>query len=157
MLRRGLRPFLAFMGIWWMLAGKVVEVGIPAALAIGVGLLLYFLLGGGRGDRLRPAGLITFLPYFIRQSVRGGWDVSRRALSPGMPLNPELLRHDLTLPAGPPRIFLTNALSLLPGTFGADLDGDVLVVHLLVGGPGSEARVGELEARVARLFGVPGP
>lgn len=157
MLRRGLPPLLACLGIWWMLAGSVTEAWIPAALAIGVGLVLYFSLGGGRGQGLRPAGLATFLPYFAWQSIRGGWDVSRRALSPAMPLDPELLRHDLTLPVGPSRIFLTNALSLMPGTFGADLDGDVLVVHLLVGGPGSAARVRELERKVARLFGVPDP
>jgi multicomponent Na+:H+ antiporter subunit E len=157
MLRRGLQPFLASLGIWWMLAGSLAASWIPGLLAAGAATILYLRLGGGRDEGIRLTGLFSFVPYFLWQSARGGWDVSRRALSPGMPLAPELLRHDLTLPRGSPRVFLTNALSLMPGTFGADLEADVLVVHLLVGGARSEDRVLELERRVANLFGVGGP
>jgi multicomponent Na+:H+ antiporter subunit E len=157
MLRRGLPPFLALLGIWWMLAGSLADSWVPGLLAVGAATLLHLRLGGGQGVGIRFTGLFSFVPYFLWQSARGGWDVSRRALSPGMPLDPELLRHDLTLPRGSPRVFLTNALSLMPGTFGADLEADVLVVHLLVGGDRSEDRVRELERRVASLFGVRGP
>ena len=83
--------------------------------------------------------------------------MSRRALTPAMPLNPTVLRHELSLPPGPARVFLTNALSLMPGTVGADLRGDALVVHLLVGASGSQDRVRELERRVARVFRAPAP
>jgi len=154
-LRRSLLPASILVAIWWVLTGTLAGGRIAGALAVAVGLWLFLFLSGGGRSSFRPLGLFAFVPYFAWQSVRGGWDVSRRALTPTMPLYPTVFRHELSLPPGPSRVFLTNALSLMPGTVGADLRGGALVVHLLVGGPGSEARVRELEERVGRLFRLP--
>lgn len=141
--------------VWWALAEPRGGWWWAAMVAMGVGFGLRLLLPPPRGDaRLRPLAFLAFVPYFAWQSVQGGWDVSRRALSPSLPLDPRMVPFELSLPPGPPRVFLTNALSLLPGTFGADLRDDELVVHLLTGGPAAEARVRDLEARVGRVFGV---
>lgn len=153
MLRRCLLPASILVAIWWMLTGTLTGGRVAGALAVAVGLGLFLYLGGGGRSGIRPLPLVAFLPYFVWQSVRGGWDVSRRALTLEMLLNPTVLRHDLSLPPGPARVFLTNALSLMPGTLGADLRDGALVVHLLVGGPGTETRIRELERRVERLFG----
>ncbi|MEX2466614.1 MAG: Na+/H+ antiporter subunit E [Gemmatimonadota bacterium] len=144
--------WIAFLTlVWWILepVGGSWAAGM-VAVAVGVGLRLYM----GRFERvgLRPARLPRFGVYFLRQSVLGGWDVSRRALAPALPLAPDLMTRRLALPSKSARVFLCNALSLLPGTFAADLDGDELVVHVLVGGPGAESRLRELEARVTKLF-----
>jgi len=154
-LRGSLLAASILAAVWWSLTGAVVGGLTAGAFAVAVGLWLFVLFGGGRRGSYRPLGLLAFLPYFAWQSVRGGWDVSRRALTPAMPLEPTVLRHELSLPPGPARVFLTNALSLMPGTVGADLRGDALVVHLLVGAPGSETRVRKLEERVGRVFRDP--
>jgi len=154
---RGMLPLVLLILVWWILADTLTGAWVAGLVAVGVGLGLHRLLGGGSAPGLRLRSLPGFLPYFVWQSIRGGWDVSVRAMTPSLPLDPELVTHRLALPRGPSRIFLTNALSLLPGTFGADLRDDELVVHLLVGGREARARIGELEGRVARLFGVPGP
>lgn len=141
--------------VWWALAEPRGGWWWAAMVAISVGVGLRLLLPPPRSDvRLRPLAFLAFVPYFAWQSIQGGWDVSRRALSPSLPLDPRMVPFALSLPPGPPRVFLTNALSLLPGTFGADLREDELVVHLLTGGPAAEARVRDLEARVGRIFGV---
>lgn len=140
--------------VWWVLVDPRPGAWIAGLIALAAGIGLHLALGGRKDTKVQVGGLATFVPYFLWQSVKGGWDVSRRALTPTLPLNPDLLTYSLSLPPGPPRVFLTNALSLLPGTFGADLRGDDLIVHLLVGGPGAEGRVRELEERVARVFGV---
>lgn len=143
---------MAFLAlVWWILepvpgswiAGLV-------AVAAGVGLRLY----ASRWDPvgIRPLRLARFGLYFVGQSVLGGWDVSRRALSPALPISPGVMTHRLSLPSSSARVFMSNALSLLPGTFAADLRDDVLTVHLLVGGERSESRVVELERRVDALF-----
>jgi multicomponent Na+:H+ antiporter subunit E len=145
---------LLLLLVWWILADPrpgAWMVGFVAAL-LGAGL--HAALGGGRRSGLQGRALLAFLPYFAWQSLKGGWDVSRRALSPSLPLDPDLLTLPLELPPGLPRVFLTNTLSLLPGTFGAELRGDELIVHLLVAGPEAEARIRELEGRIARVFGV---
>jgi multicomponent Na+:H+ antiporter subunit E len=154
MVRRGILTLGLLVLIWWILAGTLVDAWVAGALAVALGFLTHRLLGGGRRQAPRISRLPAFIPYFAWQSVQGGWDVARRSMTPTLPLAPDLMAHPLSLPPGPSRVFFTNALSLLPGTFGADLRGDVLMVHLLVGGPGARARVRELERRVARLFGV---
>lgn len=153
----GLLRIVLLVFVWWILAGTLVDGWVAGIVAVGLGVALHRALGGRPRPGPRLGQLPGFLPYFAWQSVRGGWDVSRRAMSPSLPLAPDLVRYRLTLPPGPSRIFLTNALSLLPGTFGADLREDDLVVHLLVGGPDSEERIRELEERVARLFGLESP
>lgn len=152
---RGVLAWVAFLAlVWWILepvpgswmAGVV-------AVAAGVGLRLYASRMSPVG--VRPLRLARFGLYFVGQSVLGGWDVSRRALSPGLPISPGVMTHRLSLPSSSARVFMSNVLSLLPGTFAADLRDDVLTVHLLVGGERSESRVVELERRVNALFVSP--
>ena len=59
---------------------------------------------------------IPFAGYFLRESLRGGWDVARRALSPALPMSPALVRFLLRLPPGSARWLFCNTISLLPGT-----------------------------------------
>jgi multicomponent Na+:H+ antiporter subunit E len=149
---RGVLAWTAFLAlVWWILeqvAGSWIA-GV-VAVATGVGVRLYASRMHPVG--LRPLRLVRFGLYFVGQSVVGGWDVSRRALSPSLPLSPDLMTHRLSLTSAPARVFLSNVLSLLPGTFSADLRDDVLVVHLLVGGERAESRVVDLERRVDALF-----
>jgi multicomponent Na+:H+ antiporter subunit E len=109
-----------------------------------------------RGERTRwsPAGLFRFVPYFIRTTIHGGVDVSRRALSPRMRLEPGLLRYDLRLVTGTARVFFVNSVSLLPGTLSADLRGDCLWVHVIDLSQANHEQLRRLEERVAGLFAL---
>ena len=99
-------------------------------------------------------GLVRFLAFFIRGSIGGGIDVSRRALSPSLPLEVHRYWHALGLPTGAPRAVLIGTISLLPGTLSVRLQDDGLLVHSIAGDPA--ATIARLEARVAALFGLPG-
>lgn len=147
---------LLFFLVWWVLAEPRPGVWLAAAVAVAAGGVLHGVLGGGdpARHRVRPMGLLHFVPYFLWQSVKGGADVTRRALAPSLPLDPDLLEYRISLPPGAPRVFFTGALSLLPGTFSARVAEDRLTVHLLTA-EGAEARIRELEERVARLFAGP--
>jgi multicomponent Na+:H+ antiporter subunit E len=61
-----------------------------------------------------------------------------------------LVRRPVRVPKGQPRTLLVSAISLMPGTLTADVEGDELVLHLLA--PEMEREVDALEARVAALF-----
>ena len=80
--------------------------------------------------------------------------MSRRALSPALPLSPRLLRYSVRLPVGSARVFFVGVISLLPGTFSAELQEDELTVHLLAKEVASEETLRELERRVAAIFGL---
>jgi multicomponent Na+:H+ antiporter subunit E len=105
---------------WW--------IGVPAlVLAVGVSTAL-----------LPPVsfawrGLVSFAPFFLLRSMLGGTDVSWRAFHPDMPIAPDLIEYRLRIPPGLPRELMVNTVSLLPGTLSAELDRDVLKVHVLDG------------------------
>lgn len=153
--RRASLPWLAvFVLVWWILVTPRTGVWVAGAVAVAVGGLFHTGLGGRGGYAMTARGLAGFIPYFLMQSVRGGLDVARRAFSPGPPLSPGFVDHRLSLPEGPPRIFFVNCLSLLPGTFSARVDGADVRVHLLADDGSGPERLGQLEAKVAALFGI---
>lgn len=99
-------------------------------------------------------GLARFLAFFVHGSVVGGVDVSRRALSPSLPLEVHSYWHTVGLPPGAPRAVLVGAISLLPGTLSVRLQEEALLVHSIAGDPA--CTIARLEARVSALFGLPG-
>jgi len=140
--------------VWWVLATPRSDAWIPGAIAIAFALALHVGLGGSRGSRISFPGLIRFAPWFLYQSLRGGADVARRALSPSLPLDPAFVHYRIRLPDEGARIFFTNSISLLPGTFSARIEGFELCVHLLADSPEVVNGLGELEERVAAVFGL---
>jgi len=150
---RGLPARLAgFALVWGVLTGGAPNTWPAGSLAVATAALVSLALRPPRPWRMRLGGVLRFVPYFVRQSLRGGLDVARRAFAPGLPLNPVLVEHPLGLPPGTARIFLLNTVSLLPGTLSADLRGDLLVVHGLDAELPLAAELRRLEALVAELF-----
>lgn len=101
------------------------------------------------------SGAVRFLPYFAWQSIRGGVDVALRAVRPALPIDPLMVRHALSLDDGSARVFITNVVTLLPGTLSAELEEHELVVHVLNADSWRPATLTDLENRVAMLFDLP--
>lgn len=153
--RRGTPRAAALAGLWVLLSRGDASswiVGVPAiAAATAVSLCLL----PASTWTVRWRGVARFVPYFVWHSLRGGFDVARRALHPQLPLSPILVEYTLRLPPGPARVFLACTNSLLPGTLSAELHDERLVVHALSGSRDAvRSAVHELEARVADLFAV---
>ncbi len=104
--------------------------------------------------RLRPAALVPFGLYFLRESVRGGWNVSRRALRRQVRLQPDLIQYDTRLPEGPARVFLINCISLMPGTATVEREEGHLKLHVLDHTQDCAPELRRLERHVAALFGL---
>jgi multicomponent Na+:H+ antiporter subunit E len=151
-----LRLVLALVVAWWILAPPGQGGWWAGVVAVVAGFGAHRALGGSSvaEARLRPLRLPAFLPWFLFQSMKGGADVARRALAPSLPLEPGFLGYPLRIPEGPARVFFLNAISLLPGTFSARLEGAELRVHVLAEPDLAPDRLARLEARVARLFGL---
>lgn len=135
---------------WWAITeGDRDALGF-GALAVTVALLLSLRLH--KPVHFGVLALLQFLPLFIWRSLAGGVDVARRALAPGPPLDPALVEYRTQLPAGLPRVFLANVISLLPGTLTADLRDEVLCLHVLSRDSVNEAGLRRLEDAVQRIF-----
>ncbi len=125
------------------------------------------IVAAGISVKLLPAipwhwsvsGALAFAGFFLRESLRGGWDVACRALAPKLALSPAILCVPFHLPPGVARLFFCGAISLLPGTAVVAIAADTLCIHALAASPRVEEELRELENRVAALFGLvlPGP
>ena len=147
-----LRAFILFFGLWLVLtdaASDGLVFGVAAA-AFGAGLTL---AGEHSPWPLRPLAWLAFGPWFLGQSLLGGWDVLRRAVRPGRPLDPELLDFPTRLTTPAARRLLAAAVSLLPGTLVARIHEAHLRVHVLDRGLPVQADLRRLEARIGRLYG----
>ena len=143
---------LLLSAFWWLLNtsdGQSWLIGGPAVIAAAA---LSFKLTPARSRRWRPLALLRFIPFFLLESLRGGWDVSLRVLRPSLPIHPGLFRYSTRLAPGMPRIMLLNTASLLPGTLSADLQDDCLTLHVLDTDSSVAADMKRLEDRIAAIF-----
>ena len=141
---------LLFSIIWWALTDGTAGswwIGVPAvACAVIVSVAL-----------VPPVGIVWrevmgFVPFFLWHSLKGGVDVARRAFDPRMPIAPELIEYPLRLPPGLSQVALINITSLLPGTLSAEIEGQVLKVHVLDSRGDFLAGLKALEQRVGRMW-----
>lgn len=138
--------------LWVVLAGPdaaSLVVGVPAALT---GALLWLHLRPAPHAAPSVVRVPGFIAYFLRGALLGGFDIAMRALSPRMRVRPGFVVHHFALPAGLPRVVFMDALTLMPGTLSAEVEGDRLHVHVVDVDASPQRHVRELEQRVAWLF-----
>jgi multicomponent Na+:H+ antiporter subunit E len=153
-----IRRTLWFVLLWLILTDGSLEEPVVALLVIGLATASSFRVWSSTRRQVLYLEALRFIPYFIRQSVGGGWDVARRALHPRLPLAPGLTLFPLRLKHDTGRIFLTLVISLFPGTASVKLEGNMLCVHVLDRHMAIPERLRDLEERVARVYGEkPGP
>lgn len=141
--------------LWWIIVqGQVGAwlIGLPA-VALAIMVSVYF--GDTDLPRVSLAGLARFIVFFLRESVRGGFDVARRTLAPRLRIQPGFKNYRTRLNEPLARVLLINCISLLPGTLAARLDGDQVELHLLDAGEDPAPDLIRLEQAIARLFGLP--
>jgi multicomponent Na+:H+ antiporter subunit E len=148
--------------VWWVLAEGSWRTPWLAGAVILTALATSFALVPAVAWRLPHRALTRFIPYFLGQSLRGGFDVARRALHPRLLIEPGFIEHELFLAPGPARTAFTGILSLLPGTLSVQMTAEHTIrIHVLDVAGSDTARLRELEQRVALLFdpaahGAPG-
>lgn len=149
---RFLLRVMLFSAFWFCLSGTELKswvVGVP--IAVAAAWISIRLLPSTSYRVCLPAAAF-FTGYFMRESLRGGWDVARRALSPNLPLSPGVLCFVSRLPVGTARWFFCHTISLLPGTAVVAIECDHLRVHVLQLTPQVEESLRDLERRVAKIF-----
>ena len=146
---------LLFAVLWWLLAEGRVDGWPMGGLAVVAATWASLVLYPPAAHGLRLGALPGFLAFFLVNSVRGGWQVAGMAWRGRQALRPVLLEFPLNLPLGAPRILLTYALSLMPGTVGVELFDDRLRLHVLHQDLPVVTDAQALERRIAALFDVP--
>ncbi|WP_218141616.1 Na+/H+ antiporter subunit E [Nitrosomonas sp. Nm51] len=143
---------LLFSILWLILTN-----GDPSSWLIGAPAILFAVIASTR--LVSPVPLIWsevpgFIAFFLIRSLAAGADVAYRVLHPLMPIAPDLVTYPLRIPPGLPQVFMANTVSLMPGTLSADLNQNILKVHILDKEKNFMTELESVERRVARMFGV---
>ena len=141
-----------FSLVWWILAEGNLQPWWFAALAvIAATFSSYYLMPGRR--LVAPLALLSFVGFFLWNSLKGGIQVARLALGPQANLRPGIIELKLQVAPGTPRTIVAGSLGLMPGTLAVQLNDAKLSIHVIdIGMPVLE-EVRELEKHVTRLSG----
>ena len=76
-----------------------------------------------------PLHIGVFFIVFIRALIAANFDLARRVINPGLPIQPAVVevKTRLTSPLG--KLLLANCITLTPGTLTLDVVDDRLIVH----------------------------
>jgi len=140
--------------LWLVIAGTDPAAWLIGVPAVAAAVLARRRLAANGSHRPRLSALLSFAPFFLCQSMRGGLDVARRTLAPRLRIAPGFVDWHTRLPGPAEQVFFANCVSLLPGTLAADLEDDQLRVHLLDAGVDPGPELAALEEAVARVYGV---
>ena len=147
---------LALLAVWVLLSGYIqpLLLGLGAASCLAVAWLKV------RADRrdgdpvpfaLHVHRLPGFLLWLSWEIIKSNVDVSRRILSPSLPIAPAVRwlpanqRTELT------RVIYADSITLTPGTLSIDLEDAAVEVHALNEESLDTLERGEMDARVCRL------
>jgi len=145
---------LLFAVLWWVLAEGRIDGWWLGAIAVATATWASAVLLPPAAHRLRLVQMPGFVWFFLRNSIRGGFQVAMMALRGRSALQPGVLELQLNLPAGGARVLMTSVIGLMPGTLSVELAEDRLRLHVLDVRLSLAAEVGELETRIRALFGV---
>ena len=130
------------------------HVGAGVICSVIVAYASHELLFAGTGNHTltKIVRFIAYLPWLIYQIVLANIDVAKRALSPGMPIDPRVVTFKTMLKSDVARTALANSITLTPGTVTIDIVDDVFYVHAIAKEPADDLLEGAMERRVAHVF-----
>lgn len=126
--------FLTLMTFWILLNSSV----DTQVLVVGSGVsLLVSLIFCAKCDvfseiNFTPKAIVAsvmFIITFLSALVKANLSITKRVLSPSLPINPGIVQVKTKLKSKVGRMVLANAITLTPGTFTLELDGDNLYIH----------------------------
>jgi multicomponent Na+:H+ antiporter subunit E len=145
---------LLFALVWLVLVGLDPQswiIGLPAVVGATLAAMNLTRRQGGNPSVF---GIVSFLPFFVWESILGGVDVARRVMRPTIKIEPGFRSYPLRLQGLGARVFFLDTISLLPGTLSADMRDGIVQVHTLdLRDDNLESSLADLERRVAKLFG----
>ena len=124
--------FLTWLSLSWSLELSNLLAGVLVGIFISFTTSDMFV--GKPGLFKRPSRYLWFLyyiPLFLWECFKANLDGAYRVLHPGLPINPGIVKVKTTLRSETGLTFLTNSITLKPGTMTVDIDKEngFLYIH----------------------------
>ena len=126
--------FLVLM-IVWVLLNNTFQPDILIVGAVIAALLSFFFCKKCElftEMNFTPKGLlytIIFLGVFFIELIKSNLDVTRRVLTPSLPINPGIVEVKTKLKSKFARMLLANTITLTPGTLTVEVKDDSFFIH----------------------------
>ena len=145
-----------FLALAWLLWSGIYK---PLLLALGAFSCLLVVIAAKRlhlfDHRVYALSLslrlFRFWAWLGREVVRSSIDVTRRVLSPGLPISPTLVEFESLNHHPVDQAILGNSITLTPGTLTLKIEGDRFIVHALTEEGARDIVSGEMDRRVSQL------
>lgn len=115
------------------------------------------LLFKRRDFSLRDLGeafrLMIYIPWLMYQIILSNIHVAKIVLKPDMPIDPDIVPYKHKLKKDISVTTFANSIILTPGTITAEIIDDTFYVHCLDKKVADDLLTGEMEERVAKVFG----
>ncbi|MHC4958576.1 MAG: Na+/H+ antiporter subunit E [Planctomycetota bacterium] len=99
------------------------------------------------------ARLPLYVPWLMWEIVKANIDVTRRILSPRLPISPRVIEIDSSQRRDLARVIYANSITLTPGTVTIDVRGRHFTVHALTKEAADGVLTGDMDRRCTRLEG----
>lgn len=126
----------ALLVILWLLLSGLLEPLYLILGAVSVALALWLAARMAVADREGvPSALgwraFGYWPWLAKEIALANWDVTRRILSPSLPISPSAFKVKASQRTALGRTIYANSITLTPGTVSMSIDGDEILVHAL--------------------------
>lgn len=126
--------FITLMVFWLLLNSSLsLEVLIiGAGVSIIISLMFCSACDIFNEISLTPKAIYAtfmFIFVFLGALIKANLSITKRVLSPSLPINPGIVKVKTQLTSKVGRMVLANAITLTPGTFTLELDGEDMFIH----------------------------
>ena len=105
------------------------------------------------GDiRIMVKRFLSAAPWFLGQIFSANLHVAYLALSPRMPVDPQIIRFKTKLESDISWVAMANSITLTPGTITVDIREGEFFVHALDKKVAYDLNTGEMEDKIAHVF-----
>lgn len=133
---RSLSALIALYIFWILLSGFFTPFLLAAGFGCAVAILLisrrlWIIDSEGHPIEMFWRALSSYWPWLAWEIAKSAWDVSKRILSPSLPISPTLVEF---VPSQRTPVGLTlhaNSITLTPGTISVEAEAGRFLVHAL--------------------------
>lgn len=137
---------------WILLADRSIASWVVGAPAVAAAVVSLWLLPPLPLARVRPGAMLRLLWFFLVGSLRGALQVALRSVARVPVTRSEVVQWRTPLRTPLARFAFANAISLMPGTLTARIDGSALDVHLFDADLPWRDDIAALEADIIATF-----
>jgi multicomponent Na+:H+ antiporter subunit E len=161
-----LLAMLLWVWMWWS-GHYTLEHGLLQVFMVGSCLLVVWIVartGGFADDHgeetapygwLHPVRAVGYVLWIAFEIVKANLDISRRILSPSLPIQRQLIRVRATQRTGVGVTVFANSITLTPGTVSVTVEQEEILVHAVCDVAADGLLTGDMDRRVTAW--EPGP